>query len=489
MTGIRARFWGLYALLAVGVIVVCSLIGAVVSEALTDPSARQRALGLVWMLGLGLCVLMAGVWWGLYQTGFRALERLTRDLWMIASGDTVADLSLRQSRLLDPLLGALVSILKRLREVRRTVAETAAATASRVDSEKARLEAILRDLREGVLVCDLNSRILLYNPAALQLLQGGGELGLGRSLFVALSREPVMQALDVLYARWIAGAVPEADALEASFIGSTVDGGRLVNAHLRLVIEPGGACKSYVLSLSDATEPTRRETEPRRRAMRPLSYDFDLLHAVQVPGTLAEQPLRALRFVVFDSETTGLQPTQGDEIVALAGVPVVNGRVLSSESFERLVNPGRPIPPSSTVFHGITDAMVRDQPAITAILKQFHTFCRDAVLVAHNAAFDMKFITLKQHQAGVEFDQPVLDTLLLAMVVGGEWQDRSLEGIAARLQVTVVNRHSALGDALVTAQVFARLLDLLEAKDIKTLGQALAASDELIQSGAIHTLY
>jgi DNA polymerase-3 subunit epsilon len=93
--------------------------------------------------------------------------------------------------------------------------------------------------------------------------------------------------------------------------------------------------------------------------------------------------------------------------------------------------------------------------------------------VAHNAAFDMKFIALKQAAAGVVFDQPVLDTQLLTMAIGADWLDRSLEGIAARLGVTVRGRHSALGDALATAEVLVRLMPLLEAAGVVTLDQAL----------------
>jgi DNA polymerase III subunit epsilon len=214
---------------------------------------------------------------------------------------------------------------------------------------------------------------------------------------------------------------------------------------------------------------------------RPVFYDFDLLERLGDAGPLGKRPLRGLDFVVLDTETTGLSPAEGDEIVALAGVRVVNGRVLSGETFERKVNPRIPIPAASTAFHGITDEMVRDKPPIEVVLRQFHVFCAGAVLVAHNAAFDMKFIGMKQRSVGVSFDQPVLDTLLLTTAIGGDWLDRSLEGLAARLGVTVRARHTALGDALTTAEVLVRLIPLLEAAGILTLDAALEVCRRQIQ--------
>ncbi len=210
---------------------------------------------------------------------------------------------------------------------------------------------------------------------------------------------------------------------------------------------------------------------------RPVYYDFDLLHEHAPGRALAHAALADLAYVVFDTETTGLRPRRGDEIISIAGVRVAGGRVREDETFERLVDPGRPIPKASTRFHGITDDRVAGKPGIAEVLPEFHEFVGDAVLVAHNAAFDLKFLSLKEAAAGVAFHGPVLDTLLISAYLHAGERDHGLDGIAARLGIEVAGRHTALGDSLVTAAIFVRQLAALEARGIGTIGQAFAASE------------
>ncbi len=211
---------------------------------------------------------------------------------------------------------------------------------------------------------------------------------------------------------------------------------------------------------------------------RPEYYDFDLFANTESSHALDERRLLDLTFTVFDTETTGLNPTGGDEIIQIGATRLLHGRLLRGECFDQLVDPRRDIPPAGIPIHGITPAMVAGQPDIRSVLPAFHAFAHDTVLVAHNAAFDMRFLQLKEAATGLRFDQPVLDTLLLSAVVHPNQTSHRLEAIAERLGVTVVGRHTALGDAVVTAEVFQKLIPLLAELGVHTLGQAREAAQK-----------
>lgn len=208
---------------------------------------------------------------------------------------------------------------------------------------------------------------------------------------------------------------------------------------------------------------------------RPVYYEFDLFH--QSGGReLGQQPLRALTYVVFDTETTGLQPAQGDEVIQLGAIRIVNGRLRYEETVDQLVDPRRSVPEESIAVHGIRPHLLEGQPTIDKVLPHFHQFAEGAVLVAHNAAFDMRCLQLKEEASGVRFDHPVLDTLLLSTVVHPTLEGHSLESLAERYNLTIVGRHTALGDSIVTAEVLLKLIPLLEAAGIHTLEEAVLAS-------------
>ncbi len=353
--------------------------------------------------------------------------------------------------------GALVMALRGARRANRKTAETEAAA---VEAQKRWLEAVIQALAEGVLVCSREHRVLLYNRAAERLLEAPA-LGLGCGLGDVPALGPLRAAME------------ELDASSAPAVTLTLAAPRPLEARLTRLEEPSGAASGYLVTLAAAEEGAGSVPLPPR----PEFYDFTLMRGHRGDAALATRPLRELTFVVFDCETTGLEPLRGDEIVQIGAIRLVRGRVLEGEVFDRLVDPGRPIPPSSTRFHGLTDADVKGAGAAAEVLPAFAGFARDAVLVGHNVAFDMRFLAAKERVASVRFDNPVLDTMLVSAMLDGEGESLSLDALCGRYGIAVRGRHSALGDARATAELMLRLIDRLEARGLESFGAVMEASD------------
>jgi len=227
-----------------------------------------------------------------------------------------------------------------------------------------------------------------------------------------------------------------------------------------------------------AVPEVEQDQEERTRGKgRPEYYDFDLFKFEDKTIDL-DRKLSDLTYTVFDTETTGLEPSNGDEIIQIGAARIVNNRLLRQETFDQIVDPECPLKPESIPIHGITEDMVRGKPNIDVILPAFHEFCEDTVLIAHNAAFDMRFLQLKEERTGIRFTQPVLDTLLLSAVVHPNQESHKLDVILERLGITIGTRHNALEDALATGEVFLKLVKLLEDMGIVTVRQALEAAEK-----------
>jgi DNA polymerase-3 subunit epsilon len=640
---------------------------------LSQGEVNQEKLTALAMVALaGASVLFALSWKIVDFQVVRLIKRMAAETRALVHGSTREGLDPARYAILSPMPEAVNSLAAKLTALRKELTDGMARATAKSEENAARLAAILNDLHEGVVVCNLRHQVVLYNSVAMDMLANAGQLGLGRSLFEVVARDPVTHMLEMLTHR------EELGGRGTPFLAGTADGHMLLQARMTLIRGAENEPTGYVVTMVDAGPqvaalgrrdallrevaeeleapllrlriaadnpavvakeaetiekamkrvtagyqralaewwpmadlhsgdffglvarrfegeelkvsvtglpvwlhadshslalaveavirqiaerfgmaeidlaaaasddecwievgwggataakpaleswlakplpslggmtvrdvlvhhagdairqehrsgrswlqfPMRKGVEVRLQSRpshlpgRPEFYDLGLLDNTRDIGERGKQPLRSLTFVVFDTETTGLQPSQGDQIVQIGAVRVVNGRIITGENFNRIVNPGRPIPAESIRFHGITDEMARDKPPIGVVLPQFKAFASDSVLVAHNAAFDLKFLRMREREFGVRFDNPVLDTMMLSNYLDGAEAGHSLDTICDRFGIEITDRHTALGDAVVTAAVLLRQIEMLEEKGITTLDQVVKELDINLQ--------
>ena len=188
------------------------------------------------------------------------------------------------------------------------------------------------------------------------------------------------------------------------------------------------------------------------------------------------RPLEETRFVVVDLETAGGAPARGEGIIEIGALQLCAGRVV--DQFHALVDPGRRLPIFITQLTGITDDMLAGCAAIDTVLPRFIAFAADSVLVAHNAAFDLAYLDAARLRLdGALFTQHRLCTMRLARRLLPQVRRRSLDALAGHFGIPLVDRHRALGDARITAELFFHLIELLRARDILQLDQLLDLQD------------
>lgn len=446
---------------------------------LLSGTAGRQVITLV--LGVQLLVLVAAIWVVAAMMElrvFRPLRQLQDHLGVFVHSESDHRLDIPPSHRLGDVPRLVEELGRRLTRERLETARAMDATAARIEHRKSRLEAILRDLHEGVIVCNDDHRIVLFNQSAAAFLEPAGPVGLHRPIAAVMNGTRLRREYARLRRHYEKS--PEAP-VATRFSEQTIDG-RAVDMRMSLIIERKGSCTGYVLSFNPG-ESTPGEARTERRpgilSDRPEFYDFSLFES-QYAGYDLDQPLAQLDYVVFDTETTGLNPARGDRIVQISGVRLVKGKP-TGEEFNTLVNPGMPIPTSSIRFHGISDDMVAGAPAAADAIRAFAAFVKGSVLVAHNAAFDMKFLTMGEAEGSTAFDNPVLDTLLVSFVLQPNHSAHTLDAIAARFGVSISDevRHTARGDARATAEIFVKMLPALSRNGLVTLGEVLEASNRV----------
>ena len=171
-------------------------------------------------------------------------------------------------------------------------------------------------------------------------------------------------------------------------------------------------------------------------------------------------------YVVFDLETTGFSPEK-DKIIEIGAVKVEQGKI--TDKFSTFVNPQVPIPYRIEELTSIKDDMVMDAPVIEEILPQFMEFCKGAIMVAHNADFDMSFIIKNCERQQIENDFTIIDTVALARILLPNLNRFKLDTVAKALGVSLENHHRAVDDAGCTAEIFVKFIQMLKERGIENL--------------------
>ena len=401
---------------------------------------------------LGLTV---SIWLLFDENVAKPIERLAAQMRTRAHAGVDGALDMQAARYLGDLAPAASAVAQQLTDTALTTAQAIASETARLTAEKARLTALLTEIPVATILVGPSGQIVLYDGQGAEVL---AQLGVPRLN---------AQITDYFDPSSLGAAVSKLGrtGMDVTFTAQSQDATQSFDTKLK-PMDGGG----YLMVIDSQT----LDISPD--AARPLVYDFDLLEQRKGAAEMdiLDRPLRSLCYSVFDTETTGLLPHK-DDVVQLGAVRVLNGRIIEGEQINQLVDPGRPIPPGSTKVHKVTDAMVRGQPDIRKVGKRFHDFSRDAVIVAHNAPFDMAFLHRQAKDTGVTWDHPILDTVLLSAVLFGASERHTLDALCERLNVTIPTelRHTALGDARATAEVLVKMLPMLEARGLITFGQVI----------------
>lgn len=449
---LRFRIFLFFCLLALGGIAITSAALWLGYSRAEQPGLADAFIFSGLLSGFAILGLCAGVWLLFDENVAKPIERLAAGMRARAHAGVSRELDSHGARYLGDLAAAAEGLAGKLGDSALNAAQAIARETEHLEAEKSRLAALLTDIPIATVMASPTHQIVLYDGQAAAVLAQEAPPRLNAPLADYLDRN----GLEAAYGRLMrSGMDVRAEVKSAS--GAQV---------FDLCLKPLGGAPGYIILFEGS------HAELRPEDTRPLTYDFALLEAEHTE--LEHRSLSRLSYVVLDTETTGLLPHK-DEIVQIGALRMLRGRIIESERFETLVDPGRPIPATSTRVHGINDAMVQGAPDIAVAAREFHRFASDAVIVAHNAPFDMAFLRRHAKRAGVSWDQPVLDTVLLSAVLFGASQDHTLDALCERLEVTIpaALRHTAMGDARATAEVFAKMLAMLEARGITTFGAVL----------------
>ena len=417
---------------------VCAAIGAtlILPHVLTGRSQDSACIVLIsgsWLVAVGLLIHV----WRLARQLGRGIETIrTSVLNLVADADAgLPELPPDSPAEVEAMLGSLGLYQDELTRERH--------------GPDRRLVAVLGSMSSGVVVMTEQGQVSLLNNAASDLL-GAERARVGTSLFAALSRESVLAA-----------------------VARAEKAGRPVEATIERLDEV--SLQGRVTALPDDEGAVFIFPPVELDRHRPgVEFDLELHDVPPARGQLAlDIRLDDLPAVIMDTETTGLE-VMADRIVSLGAVCAHGTRMFKSRMIDDLVDPGAPIPPASTVVHGITDGMVAGARAFPEVWADFQRLAKGRVVVGHNISFDLTILREEclRHDRPWE-DLVFIDTLRLASLLNPTLGTFDLENLAEIYQIDIHGRHTALGDALVTAELYFRMMPRLQQQGFTTLGELL----------------
>ncbi|MBM1218687.1 3'-5' exonuclease [Ponticoccus sp. SC2-23] len=404
--------------------------------------------------------LALGVWLLFDENVAKPINRLSAGLRLRAHSDVEAEVDRRAARYLGDLAPAAEALTRTMNASVMDSAAQIARETQRLRRESERLTALLTEIPIATILLNPANEIVLYDAQAAEVLAGIAPPRLKAAITEYFDEAEIASAI---------GRLSDGGGEVALTLCNSASG-RTFDARIKVLGDDG---HMILIDMTGVARPV---------APRPLVFDFDLLDAAQ-SREVRDTPLRDLCFVAFDTETTGLS-VEKDAIVQIGAVRILNGRIVEGEAVDCYVNPGMPIPPASTRIHKVTDEDVAGAPGIAEAGRALHHFARDAVLVAHNAPFDVGLLKKSEAEIGVRWSHPVLDTVLLSSVVFGINEPHSLDALCDRLSITIPPelRHTAMGDARATGEALVRLLPILEGMGFRTFG---ALVDETRKHGRL----
>lgn len=425
---------GLLIAMAVAALAAGILLALVVASAATREQIQTTVIA-----GICLVALIGAFWFAIDQirTWRQDLQRM-RGALLLAENAAVSFASQVDGTIESNDLSQLASTLDHVLQKRQ----------ARLSLAEERLTSVLAALPAAMLVVTDRGLVSLVNAAAKQILPTSA-IAPGTSVYAALRRDSLSSA--------VRNAMSQQHAVTTA-VKTTDD--RELQATIALMHTSGG-----FVAMFEGVNASPYEEE--------VEYDLSLHDVLpQAESANPDTPLDDLPLLVFDCETTGLDPAQ-DRIVSIGAVLAHGGRVFVHENRDTLVKPDIPIPVRSTAIHGIDDAMVADAGNIGEELAWLADTAAGRVVLGHNIGFDLALLEAEAKRKGVPWKSPLsLDTGQLVAALEPGMEQLDLDHVAGRYGVDIVGRHTALGDALVAADLFGKLIPLLQDRGVTTLGEA-----------------